>query len=200
MAVRCAQPRSNPKENIEMQTDIDQIPFRLMDGSATTLAAYRGKVLLLVNVASQCGLTPQYEGLERLYEARRGEGLEVIGFPANDFGAQEPGSNAEIAQFCSTTYGVAFPLGEKISVKGAARHPLYAALTAAQPVAQDPAGGAMRAKLAGYGFVQDDASEVLWNFEKFLVGRDGRVVARFNPDVTPDDPALQAAIDAQLRG
>jgi len=182
-----------------MQTEIDQIPFRLMDGSETTLAAYRGKVLLLVNVASQCGLTPQYEGLERLYESKRGEGLDIIGFPANDFGAQEPGSNDEIAQFCSTTYGVAFPLAEKISVKGPARHPLYAALTGAQPAAQDPAQGAMRTKLAGYGFAQDDAAEVLWNFEKFLVGRDGRVVARFNPDVTPDDPLLQAAIEEQLR-
>lgn len=182
-----------------MQTDIDQIPFRLMDGSETTLAAYRGKVLLLVNVASQCGLTPQYEGLERLYEAKRDEGLEVIGFPANDFGAQEPGSNDEIAQFCSTTYGIDFPLAEKISVKGAARHPLYAALTGAQPAAQDPAQGAMRAKLAGYGFAQDDATDVLWNFEKFLVSRDGRVVARFNPDVTPEDPLVQAAIEEQLR-
>ena len=182
-----------------MQTDIDQIPFRLMDGSETTLAAYRGKVLLLVNVASQCGLTPQYEGLERLYAAKRAEGLEVIGFPANDFGAQEPGSNDEIAQFCSATYGVDFPLGEKISVKGPARHPLYAALTRAQPAAQDPGQGAMRSKLAGYGFAQDDASDVLWNFEKFLVGRDGRVVARFNPDVTPEDPLVQAAIEEQLR-
>ena len=182
-----------------MQTEIDQIPFRLMDGSETTLAAHRGKLLLLVNVASQCGLTPQYEGLERLYESKRGEGLDIIGFPANDFGAQEPGSNDEIAQFCSKTYGVAFPLAEKISVKGPARHPLYAALTQAQPAAQDPAQGAMRTKLAGYGFAQDDAAEVLWNFEKFLVGRDGRVVARFNPDVTPDDPLLQAAIEEQLR-
>jgi glutathione peroxidase len=163
-----------------MQKEIDQIPFRLMDGSETTLAAYRGKVLLLVNVASQCGLTPQYEGLERLYAAKRADGLEVIGFPANDFGAQEPGSNDEIAQFCSTTYGVDFPLAEKISVKGAGRHPLYAALTRAQPAAHD-------------------AADVLWNFEKFLVSRDGRVVARFNPDVTPEDPLVQAAIGEQLR-
>ena len=182
-----------------MSDEIDQIPFRLMDGSDTTLAAYRGKVLLLVNVASQCGLTPQYEGLERLFEARRAEGLEVIGFPANDFGAQEPGSNEEIAQFCTSKFGVAFPLAEKISVKGPQRHPLYQALTQAQPAAQDPHGGAMRTKLAGYGFTQENPSDVLWNFEKFLIGRDGRVAGRFNPDVTPDDPQLAAAIEAQLR-
>ena len=182
-----------------MQTEIDQIPFRLMDGSETTLAAYRGKVLLLVNVASQCGLTPQYEGLERLFEAKRDQGLAVIGFPANDFGAQEPGSNEEIAQFCSTKFGVAFPLAEKISVKGPQRHPLYDALTEAQPAAQDPQQGAMREKLAGYGFSQGDPAEVLWNFEKFLVGRDGQVVARFNPDVAPDDPVLVEAIEAQLQ-
>jgi len=182
-----------------MPTEIDQIPFRLMDGTETTLSHYRGKVLLLVNVASQCGLTPQYEGLERLFEARRADGLEVIGFPANDFGAQEPGSNEEIAQFCSTTYGVAFPLAEKISVKGPQRHALYDALTAAQPAAQDPGQGAMRAKLAGYGFAPGDPSEVLWNFEKFLVGRDGRVLARFNPDVTPDDPLVVEAVERALR-
>ena len=182
-----------------MHAELDAIPFRLMDGTHATLADYRGKVVLLVNVASQCGLTPQYAGLERLFEIRRDAGLEVIGFPANDFGAQEPGTNEEIAAFCSGTFGVAFPLAEKISVKGPGRHDLYAALTAAQPVAQDPEQGAMRAKLAGYGFTQGDPSEVLWNFEKFLIGRDGRVVARFNPDVAPDDPLLLEAIEAELR-
>ena len=182
-----------------MHPELDTIPFRLMDGTDATLADYRGKVVLLVNVASQCGLTPQYAGLERLFEIRRDAGFEVIGFPANDFGAQEPGSNEEIAAFCSGTFGVAFPLAEKIAVKGPERHPLYAALTQAQPQAQDPAQGALRAKLAGYGFSQDDPADVLWNFEKFLIGRDGAVVARFNPDVTPDDPLLLDAIEAQLR-
>lgn len=182
-----------------MHTRIDQIPFRLMSGDHATLSSYRGKVLLVVNVASQCGLTPQYEGLERLFEEKREAGLMVIGFPANDFGAQEPGSNEEIAQFCSTTFGVAFPLAAKVSVKGQDRHPLYAALTQAQPVALDPAHGAMHGKLAQYGFEQDDPADVLWNFEKFLVGRDGRVVARFNPDVEPDHPLLREAIDSELR-
>lgn len=181
-----------------MQTEIDNISFRLMDGKQATLGDYRGKVVLLVNVASQCGLTPQYEGLERLFKEKRGAGLEVIGFPANDFGAQEPGSNEEIAEFCITKFGVAFPLAQKVSVKGPDRHALYEALTRAQPVATDPAQGAMREKLAGYGHKSDDPSQVLWNFEKFLVGRDGQVVGRFNPDVTPDNPVLLEAIERAL--
>lgn len=183
-----------------MHAEIDTIPFRLMDGTHATLSSYRGKVVLLVNVASQCGLTPQYEGLQRLFEDKREAGLVVIGFPANDFGAQEPGSNEEISQFCSTRFGVAFPLAEKISVKGPARHPLYAALTRAQRAAVDPAQGALRQKLSGYGYEAGDPSDVLWNFEKFLVGRDGRVVARFNPDVAADDPLLLDAIERALRG
>lgn len=183
-----------------MQTEIDKISFRLMDGKETTLGDYRGKVVLLVNVASHCGLTPQYEGLERLFEEKRDVGLEVIGFPANDFGAQEPGSNEEISEFCTMKFGVAFPLAQKVSVKGPDRHALYAALTQAQPSALDPGQGAMRDKLAGYGHASADPSEVLWNFEKFLIGRDGRVVARFNPDVTPDNPMLVEAIERALRG
>lgn len=183
-----------------MQTEIDKIAFRLMDGKDATLADYRGKVVLLVNVASKCGLTPQYEGLERLFEEKRDDGLEVIGFPANDFGAQEPGTNEEITEFCTMNFGVAFPMAQKISVKGPGRHALYEALTQAQPVAIDPGKGAMREKLAGYGHTSDDPSEVLWNFEKFLIGRDGRVVARFNPDVTPDNPVLVEAVERALRG
>ena len=181
-----------------MTTAIDTIPFRRMDGAETTLAAYRGQVLLLVNVASKCGLTPQYEALERLFAEKRAAGLTVIGFPANDFGAQEPGSNEEIAEFCSMNYGVSFPLAEKVSVKGDGQHPLYAALTAGQPVAVDTEQGAMLAKLESYGFTQSNPSDVLWNFEKFLVGRDGRLVARFNPDVAPDNPVLVAAIEREL--
>jgi glutathione peroxidase len=181
-----------------MTLDIGKIPFRLMDGTDTSLSIYRGKVVLVVNVASQCGLTPQYEGLERLYQDKRDAGLVLIGFPANDFGAQEPGSNAEIAQFCGTRYGIDFPMAEKLSVKGAQRHPLFGALTGAAPTAEDPGQGAMRAKLAGYGFQQDDPADVLWNFEKFLIGRDGKVAGRFNPDVAPDDPVLVGAIEREL--
>lgn len=181
-----------------MTTSVEQISFTSMDGSATTLAAYAGKVRLLVNVASKCGLTPQYEGLEKLFTEKQAGGLVVIGFPANEFGAQEPGSNEEISSFCSLNYGVSFPLAQKLIVKGDGQHALYAALTAAQPQAIDTHDGAMAAKLANYGVKRDVDADILWNFEKFLIGRDGRVVARFNPDVAPDDARLVAAIDAEL--
>jgi glutathione peroxidase len=181
-----------------MTTPIEQIPFQAIDGSAATLAAYAGQVRLLVNVASKCGLTPQYEGLERLFTEKSKDGLVVIGFPANEFGAQEPGSNEEIASFCSLNYGVSFPLAQKLVVKGPDQHALYAALTAAQPVATDTHDGAMAAKLANYGMQREVDTDILWNFEKFLISRSGEVVARFNPDVAPDDAQLVAAIDAEL--
>jgi len=181
-----------------MTTSLEQIPFTGMDGTPTTLAAYAGKVRLLVNVASKCGLTPQYAGLEKLYTEKQADGLVVIGFPANEFGAQEPGTNEEISSFCALNYGVSFPLAQKLVVKGDGQHALYAALTAAQPEAIDPHAGAFADKLANYGVKRDVATDILWNFEKFLVGRDGKVVARFNPDVAPDDAQLVAAIDAEL--
>jgi glutathione peroxidase len=167
-----------------------------IDGSSTKLDAYRGKVLLIVNVASKCGLTPQYTGLEALYEAKRGLGLEILGFPANDFGSQEPGTNAEIASFCSTSYGVKFPMFSKIAVKGSAQHPLYRRLTAEKPAALGAEG--MREKLKGYGIDPGAPSDVLWNFEKFLIDRNGTVVERFSPDVAPDDARLVGAIDREL--
>jgi glutathione peroxidase len=148
-----------------------------IDGTPQSLAEYRGKVLLFVNVASQCGYTPQYEGLERLYEEKKDQGLVVIGFPANNFGSQEPGTNLEIAEFCTSKFGVSFPLFEKISVKGEDAHPLYQVL-AGQP---SPIGG-----------------EPKWNFTKFLVDRSGKVVARYEPKARPDDPALIAQIDKLL--
>jgi glutathione peroxidase len=181
-----------------MTTAIEQIPFTGMDGAATSLAAYAGKVRLLVNVASKCGLTPQYEGLEKLYTAKQADGLVVIGFPANEFGAQEPGTNDEISSFCSLNYGVSFPLSQKLVVKGDGQHALYQALTSAQPAAVDTHDGAFATKLATYGMKRDNDADVLWNFEKFLVNRAGEVVARFNPDVAPDDAQLVAAIDAEL--
>lgn len=177
--------------------DIRQIPVTTIDGRDTTLAEHDGKVLLVVNVASQCGLTPQYEGLQSLYEARSGDGLEVLGFPANDFAGQEPGTDAEIAEFCSTSYSVSFPMYSKIPVTGEGKHPLYAALTEAAPEAEgDPAS--FRAILSDAGIDATEAPEVLWNFEKFLVARDGSVVGRFAPAVAPDAPELVAAIDAEL--
>jgi glutathione peroxidase len=174
------------------------IPATRIDGTPARLGDYAGKVLLIVNVASACGLTPQYEGLEKLYEAQRARGLEILGFPTNDFGAQEPGSNAEIASFCSTNFGVEFPMFEKISVKAETRHPLYRSLIAAQPIARQKPGSDFRAKLAGHGVTPERPDDVLWNFEKFLVGRKGQVVARFAPDVAPGDPLLTDAIEAEL--
>jgi glutathione peroxidase len=179
-----------------MSTPLTDIPLKTIDGGTDTLGAHRGKVLLVVNVASKCGLTPQYEGLERLYEEKRAAGLEVLGFPANNFKEQEPGSDAEIASFCSLNYNVQFPLYSKISVVGADQHPLYARLTAAQPSAIGD--GPFRERLKGYGIATGNPVDVLWNFEKFLVGKNGDVVARFAPDVTADDPRLVQAIDAEL--
>ncbi len=175
---------------------IADIPLKRIDGSEDTLAAHQGKVLLVVNVASKCGLTPQYTGLEALYQDKRAQGLEVLGFPANNFMGQEPGTDDEISSFCSLNYDVKFPLYSKISVLGADQHPLYAALTAAQPAATGD--GPFREKLTGYGVNPERKEDVLWNFEKFLVGRNGEVVGRFAPDVTADDPRLVAAIEAEL--
>ena len=182
-----------------MSDHIETIPVNLINGQATSLAAYRGKVLLVVNVASACGLTPQYEGLERLYQDKQAEGLVVLGFPANDFGAQEPGSNEEIADFCTSKFSVQFPMFEKITVKGEGQHPLYQQLVAAQPQAQEKPGSDFRAKLAGYGITQEKPGDVLWNFEKFLISKDGRVVGRFAPDTLPDDAILAQAIERELR-
>jgi glutathione peroxidase len=179
-------------------TAVYDIPLTTIDGTAASLRDYAGRVLLVVNVASKCGLTPQYAGLEHLYEAQRERGLEVLGFPANDFGAQEPGSNAEIAEFCSRSYGVSFPLFAKISVAEPQRHPLYQTLIAAQPAATEKPGSDFKAKLAGYGIKQNDPRDILWNFEKFLIARDGTVAARFAPDVAADDPLILAAIEAEL--
>ena len=152
-----------------------------LDGTPGVLADQKGKLALFVNVASKCGLTPQYEGLERLQEAYGDRGFTVVGFPCNQFLGQEPGTAEEIATFCSTTYGVSFPLTEKIEVNGDDRHAVYAELTEAAD-----AEGA--------------AGDVQWNFEKFLVSPDGSVVARFRPTVEPEDPTIVSAIEANLPG
>jgi glutathione peroxidase len=175
---------------------IANLALKRIDGSADTLDAHRGKVLLIVNVASKCGLTPQYEGLEKLYEDKRGQGLEVLGFPANNFMGQEPGTDDEIQDFCSTTYNVQFPIYSKISVVGADQHPLYGELTKAQPKAIGE--GPMRERLEGYKIAANAAPDILWNFEKFVVSRAGAVVARFSPDVTADDPRLVSVLEAEL--
>jgi glutathione peroxidase len=154
-------------------------PVNTLSGEPGSLGDLAGKTLLVVNVASKCGLTPQYAGLERLHERFAGQGFSVVGFPCNQFGGQEPGTAGEISEFCSTSYGVTFPMFEKIDVNGAARHPVYTELTAVP----DAAG---------------EAGDIQWNFEKFLVGPDGTVLARFRPRTDPEDPALVSAIEGSL--
>jgi glutathione peroxidase len=150
-----------------------------INGTEVSLSKYQGKVLLIVNTASQCGLTPQYKGLEADYEKYKGQGLEVLGFPANEFGKQEPGTNEEIKEFCNTKYKVSFPMFSKIVVKGEGIHPLYDFLTAEK---SNP-------KFAG---------KIGWNFAKFLVNRKGEVIARFEPKVAPDSPEVTSAIEKAL--
>ena len=175
-----------------------EIPVRRITGEETRLGEYRGKVLLVVNVASKCGLTKQYEALEKLYRDYRDRGLVVTGFPANDFKAQEPGSNEEIQNFCTSNFGVDFPLFEKITVVGEEKHPLYKELIAAQPKAVSTSAQPFGEKLKGYGIEPNDEPEILWNFEKFIVDRSGKVTARFAPDTVPDDPALVSALEKEL--
>ncbi len=181
-----------------MSASIYEIPVHRITGEAASLEEFKGKVLLVVNVASKCGLTPQYEALEKVYEQYKGQGLVIAGFPANDFKSQEPGSEAEIQAFCTMNYGVKFPMFSKITVVGPNKHPLYRALIAAQPKAVSVSEVPFREKLKGYGIETLQEPELLWNFEKFLVSRSGEVVRRFSPDTAPDDPALIAAIEAEL--
>jgi glutathione peroxidase len=174
------------------------VPVKKITGEDASLADFKGKVLLVVNVASKCGLTPQYEGLEKLYEQYRGQGLVVTGFPANDFKSQEPGTNDEIQSFCTANFGVKFPMFSKITVAGPEKHPLYSALIAAQPKAISLGEVPFRQKLKGYGIETNADPEILWNFEKFLVNRKGEVVKRFAPDTAPDAPELIAAVKEEL--
>lgn len=183
-----------------MSSDLYTIPLTRIDGSTASLSEFRGKVLLVVNVASKCGLTPQYDALEKTYARFRREGLVILAFPANDFAGQEPGSNEEIAQFCRGTFGTSFPMFSKITVVGPAKHPLYAALTSALPTSQGAGKQGMIDSLMKFGVTPSAEPELLWNFEKFLISRDGRAVARFSPDTLPDSPAITAAIEHELRG
>lgn len=177
---------------------IRDIELTTIDGEPAKLADYSDKVVMVVNVASKCGLTPQYEGLEKLYRTYRDRGLVVAGFPANDFKSQEPGSNADIQSFCTSNYGVDFPMFEKITVVGEAKHPLYKELIAAQPEAISTSDVPFGEDLKQYGIDPNPEPEILWNFEKFVVDRQGNVIARFAPNTAPDDPALVNAIEAEL--
>ncbi|MEQ7006004.1 glutathione peroxidase [Actinopolymorpha sp. B17G11] len=158
---------------------IHDIPLRTLAGDSGSLGDLAGSALLVVNVASKCGLTPQYSGLERLHQRFADRGFSVVGFPCNQFGGQEPGTHEEIQEFCSTTYGVTFPMFEKLDVNGADRHPVYVELTSTADA-------------------DGEAGDVQWNFEKFLVDPQGAVVGRFRPRTDPEDAALVAAVEAQL--
>lgn len=158
--------------------DLTTIPFKTISGKETSLADYKGKVVLVVNTASKCGLTPQYEALEKIYGKYRRKDFVVLAFPCNDFGNQEPGTEKEIKEFCKASYDVSFPLMEKVHVKGAEQHPLYTALTGKE--------GAF-------------PGDVAWNFGKFLIGKDGKPIARFEPKTTPDSAEVTTAIEAALK-
>ncbi len=178
---------ARPEENVQSDPPSDAsepegafaFSARSIEGEPVELSRYQGKVLLIVNVASRCGNTPQYADLETLYEEKKDRGLVVLGFPANDFGSQEPGTNAQIRRFCTSKYGVSFPMFAKISVKGQEQHPLYAWLTDEQR--HPETGGSIR-----------------WNFDKFLIGRDGKVIARFSPRTNPSSDEVVAAVDAAI--
>jgi glutathione peroxidase len=175
-----------------MPAPLYDIGVRRIDGAPASLSEFAGSVLLIVNVASQCGLTPQYEGLERLYAAYRDRGFAVLGFPSNEFGGQEPGTNEEIHEFCRSMYGVDFPMFGKIDVNGDGRNPLYRLLISAQPrrtLPADPKDYVLKAR---------DEPSIRWNFEKFLVGRKGDIVARFDPAIVPEDPMVVGAIEKEL--
>jgi glutathione peroxidase len=180
-----------------MANELFNIPLKKIDGTETNLGEYKDKVLLVVNVASKCGLTPQYEGLQKLYSNYNDKGLEVLGFPANNFMGQEPGTEDEIQEFCSTNYDVKFPLFSKISVKGDDQHQLYHYLTETKPDT-DINDGTLEENLIGYGHKRSAPDEVLWNFEKFLVGKNGEIVARFAPDVTAEDERLIEKLEEEL--
>lgn len=181
-----------------MNQSLYDIALKDLNGVDTSLAGFKGQVLLIVNLASKCGFTPQYSGLESLFERYRERGLQVLGFPCNDFAGQEPGSADDIRAFCTANYGVQFPLFEKVSINGDSCHPLYAYLIEAQPRAIAPVDSDLRQKLAEFDLLPLRDSDVLWNFEKFLVGRAGQVLHRFAPDMAPDAPRLIAAIEAAL--
>ncbi|MEL4013965.1 glutathione peroxidase [Dryocola clanedunensis] len=178
--------------------DILNTEIKTIDGETTTLERWKGNVLLLVNVASKCGLTAQYEQLENIHKAWADRGFTVLGFPCNQFLGQEPGSDEEIKTFCSTTYGVTFPMFSKLEVNGENRHPLYQKLIEAAPTAVAPEESGFYERLSSKGRAPLYPDDILWNFEKFLVGRDGQVVQRFSPDMTPEDPIVMEAIKMAL--
>jgi glutathione peroxidase len=181
-----------------MSSSLYDIPIRRIDGAQSSLGEFKGKVMLIVNVASKCGLTPQYTDLEKTFEDYRDRGLVVVGFPANEFAGQEPGTNQEIRQFCESKFNVQFPLFEKIVVKGEGQHPLYRELIDQCPKATPKPDSALRKTLDSHGLGPKNDTDIMWNFEKFLVNREGKVVARFAPDFNPQEADVKQAIEAEL--
>lgn len=181
-----------------MTQNIFNFKVKKIDGNETALNEFQGKVMLIVNVASKCGLTPQYEGLEKLYKNYQEKGLVVLGFPANEFLSQEPGSNSDIQQFCTMNYGVDFPMFEKIVVKGEGQHPLYQYLTTTKPQTTMKEGGKLISMLKDKGLLTGKENDIKWNFEKFLINRKGEIVDRFSPELDPMDPVIVKAVEREL--
>ena len=199
---KTAQVAAEPEPLVEQTSGIYDITVKDMDGSDVSLANYKGKVLLIVNVASKCGLTPQYEGLEALYQKYKDQGLEILAFPCNQFLEQEPGTNDEILDFCSVNYNVTFPLFDKIDVNGKAESPLYTFLKAKAPFKGYPEGYETFAsqlteihQQTGSGFEKGNA--IKWNFSKFLISKDGQTILRFEPMVSPE--MLESVIQEMLK-
>lgn len=180
-------------------SQLNSIAFQDKNGENKTIQDFDAKAYLVVNVASKCGLTPQYEALQALYQKYKDQGLEILAFPANEFLAQEPGTDAEIQNFCSTHYKVTFPVNRKIVVKGEGQHPLYKALTESQPEAIKNENGQFETLLTGKGLITGAPHDIHWNFEKFLLNAEGEIVARFFPDIAPDDARITGQVEALLQ-
>jgi glutathione peroxidase len=188
----------NILEVFAMNKSVYEFTVNRIDGTKSELKDYKGKVLLIVNVASKCGLTGQYDGLEKIYEKYQEKGFTVLGFPANEFLGQEPGTNQEIKEFCRTKFGVKFPMHEKIIVKGKGLHPLYAYLTTAKKDSTLKPNGTLIERLLSKNLL-GEAHDIKWNFEKFLIGKNGEILERFSPELDPQDPIIINAIEKALK-
>lgn len=177
---------------------IYEFNVKKINGELVSLADYEGKVLLIVNVASKCGLTPQYSGLTELYDKYMKQGFEILAFPANEFLAQEPGTNSEIKEFCTTNFGVNFPLFEKIVVKGEGQHSLYKYLIESKKDSIQKKDGTLLARLRERGLLAGKDNDIKWNFEKFLINQKGEIIQRFDPDIDPMDPLIVEAVEHAL--
>ncbi len=188
----------NISEVFAMSKSIYDFTVNRIDGTKSELKDYKGKVLLIVNVASKCGLTGQYDGLEKIYEKYQDKGFAVLGFPANEFLGQEPGTNQEIQEFCRTKFGVKFPMHEKIVVKGKGQHPLYTFLTTTKKDSTLKPNGTLIERLLSKNLLGED-HDIKWNFEKFLIGKSGEILERFSPELDPQDPLIINAIEKALK-